>query len=60
MKYDINCIYVLKAYLKQDLVQQIPGFQNSMWFETKSLIGLSNPASDFLHCIRLFMNIEKM
>jgi hypothetical protein len=60
MKYDINCIDELKAYLKQDLVQQIPGFQNSMWFETKSLIGLGSPASDFLDCIRLFMNVEKM
>jgi hypothetical protein len=53
-------MYVLKAYLQQDLVQQIPGFQNSMRFETKSLIGLANPVSDFLHWIRLFMNIEKM
>ncbi len=35
------------------------GIKTASGFETKSLIGLANPASDFLHCIRLFINMEK-
>jgi hypothetical protein len=60
MKYDINCIYVLKAYLNKILLIKHKDVRTALGFETKSMISLGNPASDFLHCIRLFMNIEKM
>ncbi len=55
-----NCIYVLKAYLNNILFNKHQDVRTALGFETKSLIGLANPALDFLHCIRLFMNIEKM
>ncbi len=57
---EIVCMYKKHTVFKTRSVQQIPGFQNSMWFKTKSLIGLANPLSDFLHWSRLFMDIEKM
>jgi hypothetical protein len=42
------------------LFNQHKDVRTTLGFETKSLVGLANPASDFLHCIRLFTNIEKM
>ncbi len=59
-EYDINCIYVLKAYLNKILFNKHQDVRTALGVWNKSLIGLANPASDFLHCIRLFMNTEKL
>ncbi len=39
----------IKSLFKQDLVQQHKDVRTTLGFETKSLVGLANPASDFLH-----------
>jgi hypothetical protein len=61
-RYYTDSIFVLKAYFNKDFVQQTSGCQKSITveYETKTLISLANPVSDFLHCSRLLMNIEKI